>query len=921
MAPLFCSGQRRSEPRKAHRSSRVRQSERAEMASREDSVYLAKLAEQAERNGREHEGSSIGRPGAHGGGEEPAVGCIQESEGGEQGQHGAGKADQGVPGQDRDGADEDLWGHPGGAGQAPAAVGDEWGEQGVLLQNVREPRCAGRLRGLVGRQGWARVRVEHRVRAVIGKGDYYRYLAEFATGDKRKSSSDSSLEAYKEASEIAMLELPPTHPIRLGLALNFSVFYYEILGKPDSACHLAKQAFDDAIAELDTLSEESYKDSTLIMGVLTGAATAERQSYAVDIGHAGLERKVRLEGGGLGDPGPGQGSGGRGCKGRGYIGFVRMCALCCILPCRGGCHGHRVSRGGSEAAWCAGAAAAALNTRKRCGRCSSSSRRTGMRFLQTLKGLRGLWMQQRGIARSSACFVDETVLPGGADALRKREKASEDMVLCFFWVKKANCFKTMRARKRLRRKMQAEGTAEELCRGLWGVSVAGDSSWEDVGCSSACLYKGKPVYLCLCVFFCKTSLVLTVQMFYRTPQVSLQCVCGQHLIILACVYHCITISIWLFAWLCLYTGCLSVFAGLVGMCLCILCSVSGLLIELYVFYVFYINRCYRRCRVCTTSNTCYLQRLCLLLISAEKAVFYDEIEIEDFTFDAELQIYHYPCPCGDRFEISLDDLREGEEIAYCPSCSLMVRVIYDQDKFAENDEELSPQSASISVDFLPFLHLGHADQEKKSLLDIYGALATEQSTESLKHMLQCTLFRERIGDCAVNLHIAFLSDDFVDPLLLGVYLKEDKRNTIKSDANTVKTHLDRTLSFSGRLKYLMKRYGAAAASVYLGISVIDFTLSWVLVKSLGSTAIQFYEKVLLEIKNRTGWRPKRSIASLSENKDNIESEPSSIWTEIAIAYGIHKLLILVRVPLTAAFTPPLVRILNQRGWSIGKLKN
>lgn len=100
------------------------------------------------------------------------------------------------------------------------------------------------------------------------KGDYHRYLAEFAAGDVRKSAATAAHEAYKSATEIAQTELPPTHPIRLGLALNFSVFYYEILNSPDRACHLAKQAFDDAIAELDTLSEESYKDSTLIMQLL-----------------------------------------------------------------------------------------------------------------------------------------------------------------------------------------------------------------------------------------------------------------------------------------------------------------------------------------------------------------------------------------------------------------------------------------------------------------------------------------------------------------------------------------------------------------------------------------------------------------------------------------------------------------------------
>ena len=100
------------------------------------------------------------------------------------------------------------------------------------------------------------------------KGDYHRYLAEFQAPDRRKTSSSEALESYQNASQIANKDLPPTHPIRLGLALNFSVFYYEILNSPDRACHIAKQAFDDAIAELDTLSEESYKDSTLIMQLL-----------------------------------------------------------------------------------------------------------------------------------------------------------------------------------------------------------------------------------------------------------------------------------------------------------------------------------------------------------------------------------------------------------------------------------------------------------------------------------------------------------------------------------------------------------------------------------------------------------------------------------------------------------------------------
>merc|ERR1739842_264051 len=87
---------------------------------------------------------------------------------------------------------------------------------------------------------------------------------------------------YQAASAVASSDLPPTHPIRLGLALNFSVFYYEILNSPDRACHIAKQAFDDAIAELDTLNEESYKDSTLIMQLLRDNLTLWTSDTSAD---------------------------------------------------------------------------------------------------------------------------------------------------------------------------------------------------------------------------------------------------------------------------------------------------------------------------------------------------------------------------------------------------------------------------------------------------------------------------------------------------------------------------------------------------------------------------------------------------------------------------------------------------------------
>merc|ERR1712111_187432 len=106
-------------------------------------------------------------------------------------------------------------------------------------------------------------------------------------GDKRTAVLDDSQKAYQEAFEIAKSKMQPTHPIRLGLALNFSVFYYEILNSPEKACQLAKTAFDEAIAELDTLNEDSYKDSTLIMQLLRDNLTLWTSDAAADDAEAG----------------------------------------------------------------------------------------------------------------------------------------------------------------------------------------------------------------------------------------------------------------------------------------------------------------------------------------------------------------------------------------------------------------------------------------------------------------------------------------------------------------------------------------------------------------------------------------------------------------------------------------------------------
>ena len=99
------------------------------------------------------------------------------------------------------------------------------------------------------------------------KADYYRYTSEVCAGKELEEVSLKANSAYEDAKKVAGT-LPPTDPVRIGLALNFSVFLYEIRKHTKEACEMAKIAFDEAIPGLQDLEEDKYKDAAAIMQLL-----------------------------------------------------------------------------------------------------------------------------------------------------------------------------------------------------------------------------------------------------------------------------------------------------------------------------------------------------------------------------------------------------------------------------------------------------------------------------------------------------------------------------------------------------------------------------------------------------------------------------------------------------------------------------
>ena len=96
-------------------------------------------------------------------------------------------------------------------------------------------------------------------------GDYYRYIAESAKDDNLERVKNAALTAYNQANEIT---LPACNPIKLGLALNYSVFNYEVLKDHARACELADSALQQALDKIDELEEDDFRDAKSIIELL-----------------------------------------------------------------------------------------------------------------------------------------------------------------------------------------------------------------------------------------------------------------------------------------------------------------------------------------------------------------------------------------------------------------------------------------------------------------------------------------------------------------------------------------------------------------------------------------------------------------------------------------------------------------------------
>lgn len=136
-------------------------------------------------------------------------------------------------------------------------IEDELFDQCILIVNLTKDKCM-------------KVATANESKAFFLKmvGDYYRYVAESAKDEKLTQVKNGALEFYNKAQELADKELPACNPIRLGLALNFSVFYFEVMNDHKKACELGENALSAALDKIDECDEDTFRDAKSIIELL-----------------------------------------------------------------------------------------------------------------------------------------------------------------------------------------------------------------------------------------------------------------------------------------------------------------------------------------------------------------------------------------------------------------------------------------------------------------------------------------------------------------------------------------------------------------------------------------------------------------------------------------------------------------------------
>lgn len=140
-------------------------------------------------------------------------------------------------------------------------------EYKLKIENELRVSC-NEILGLTEKHLMSTIDTENQVFYLKMQGDYYRYLSEFTSDTASDHVFENAKMAYAQGYELARENLPPAHPLRLGLALNFSVFHYEILESPEVACEMAKENLLNGEDDLQHMAEVARSDSALLLQLL-----------------------------------------------------------------------------------------------------------------------------------------------------------------------------------------------------------------------------------------------------------------------------------------------------------------------------------------------------------------------------------------------------------------------------------------------------------------------------------------------------------------------------------------------------------------------------------------------------------------------------------------------------------------------------